>query len=125
MGKKKRKQTNPGQVIILGGHSNPPDSFEVDVACILVTHYRCDVAFIIPNYDYKRKSANIIMNSVEWEIKCPTGASKSTIGNQLRWGSKQSKNIVMDTRHTALSYEEIEKRVKHEVINKSTIKRVF
>ena len=125
MGKKKHKQSNPGQVIIPGGHPNPPDSFEVDVAYILVNHYRCDVIFIIPNYDYKRKSADIVMNGVEWEIKCPTGSSKSTIGNQLRWGSKQSKSIVMDTRHTTLTYEEIEKRVKNEVINKSSIKRVI
>ena len=54
-----------------------------------------------------------------------TGSSKSTIGNQLRWGSKQSKSIVVDTRHTTLTYEEIEKRVKNDVINKSSIKRVI
>jgi len=125
MSKKKSKQPNPGQVIIPGGHPNPPDSFEMDVACILVNHYHCDVVFIIPNYDYMRKSADIVMNGVEWEIKSPTGASKSTIGNQLRWGSKQSKSIVMDTRHTTLTYEEIEKRVKYEVLSKSSIKRVI
>ena len=125
MVKKKHKQPNPGRVIIPGGHPNPPDSFELDVACILVDHYRCDVVFIIPTYDYKRKTADIMMNGVEWEIKCPTGASKSTIGNQLRWGSKQSKSIVMDSRHTSLDYEEIEKRVKYEVLSKSSIKRVI
>jgi len=123
MRKKKGKQLNPGQVIIPGSHPNPPSTNEVDIALILSRHYQTIVEFIIPVDDYKRKSADIIMLGVEWEIKCPIGASKSTIGNQLRWASKQAKNIVLDTRHTAIQYERIEKKVQLEVNRKSTIKK--
>ena len=125
MSKKKRKKQNPGQVIIPASHPNPPDSFEFDVAMTLACHYQTTVEFIIPVDDYKRKNADISMLGVEWEIKCPTGNSRSTIGNQLRWAAKQASHIVIDTRHTKLQYEGIEKRVQNEVSRKSTIKKAI
>ena len=124
MGKKKRKKINPGQVIIPAGHPNPPEPHEVEAAYILARHYQETVEFLIPVDDYKRKSADIVMLGVEWEIKCPHGASKSTIGNQFRFASKQSKNIIIDTRRTSLEYESIEKRVLFETKRRPTIKRV-
>ena len=125
MRKKKGKQLNPGQVIIPASHPNPPEPHEVDVAMVLARHFQSSVEFLIPVDDYKRKSADIVMLGVEWEIKCPVGASKSTIGNQLRWASKQARNIVLDTRHTKLQYEGIEKKVQFEVNRKSTIKKAI
>jgi len=59
--------------------------------------------------DYKRKTADIVMFGVLWEIKSPIGASKSTISNQFQVASRQSRNVVIDTRRTALEYEQIEK----------------
>ena len=109
--KKKRKQNNPGRVIIPAGHPNPPEPHEVDVAYVLARHYQSTVEFLIPVDDYKRKSADIVMLGVEWEIKCPLGASKSTIRNQFRRASNQSKNIVIDVRRSKLEYESIEKSV--------------
>ena len=125
MGKKNRKKVNPGQVIIPTGHPNPPKAHEVEAAYILARHYKETVEFIIPVDDYKRKSADIVMLGVEWEIKCPHGASKSTIGNQFRFASKQSKNIILDTRLTKLGYESIESRVHIEIKKRPAIKRVI
>ena len=125
MGKKSRKKVNPGQVIIPAGHPNPPESHEVDVAFILARHYRETVEFLIPVDDYKRKSADIIMLGVEWEIKSPHGASKSTIGNQFRFASKQSKNIIIDTRRTKLEYESIVSKVLFEIKKRPAIKKVI
>jgi len=125
MSKKKHKQPNKGQVIIPAGHPNPPDSYEFDVAMILACHYQTTVEFLVPVDDYKRKTADITMLGVEWEIKCPTGNSKSTIGNQLRWAAKQANHIVIDTRHTKLQYEGIEKKVQFEVNSKASIKKAI
>jgi len=121
---RKKKNQNRGQVIIPENHPNPPLPHEVNIASVLAGHYHTVVQFIIPVDDYKRKSADIVMHGVQWELKCPTGSSKSTIGNQLRWASKQSKYIVLDTRHTKLAYEDIEKRVQREVNRTSSIKKV-
>jgi hypothetical protein len=125
MANKKSKKINSGQVIIPAGHPNPPEQHEVDVAFVLARHYHCTVEFLIPVDDYKRKTADIVMLGVEWEIKCPRGDSRSTISNQLRWATKQSRNIIIDTRYTKLEYSGIKRKVELEVNRKSSIKKVI
>ena len=122
--KRKPKQFNQGKVIIPVGHPNPPEPHEEDVAKLLALHYGTTVEFIVPIDDYKRKSADIIMNGMEWEIKCPIGASKSTIENQFRAASKQAKNIIMDTRMTKMKYKDIERKVLFELKNRPSMKKV-
>ena len=124
MARKKRKQPNPGQVIIPAGHPNPPEQHEVDSAMVLARHYQTTVEFIIPIDDYKRKSADVAFLGVEWELKCPMGNSKSTIENQFRRGSKQSRNLIIDTRRTRLDYQTIENRVLFELKKHPSVKRI-
>ena len=125
MGKNNKKQLNPGQVIIPVNHPNPPEPHEVDVAFILARHYRCTVSFLMPIDDYKRKTADIVMFGVEWEIKSPTGNSKYTIQEQFRRASKQAKNIIIDTRRTKLRYELIERSVFTELSKRPHIKKLI
>ncbi|MCL2427541.1 MAG: hypothetical protein FWD05_14540 [Oscillospiraceae bacterium] len=127
MGKKKQKRKNIdiSQVIIPVGHPNPPEPHEIDAASILARHYQCTVNFLIPVEDYKRKSADMVMFGVQWEMKSPIGASKSTIENQFRRASKQSKNIVIDTRRTSLNDEDIKKAIIRETKKHSSVKRVI
>ena len=126
MGKKKKSEIeNFGQVIILTNHPSPPEQHEIDAAYALARHFQTLVEFIVPVDDYKRKSADILMNGVVWEIKCPTGDSKSTISNQIRRASKQSTNIIIDTRRTKLRFNDIEKRVQFGVSGKSSVKRLI
>jgi len=125
MSKKKHKQMNPAQVIISANHPNPPEQHEVEAAHILAQHFKCTVAFLTPIDDYKRKTADIVMQGVLWEIKSPIGTSKSTIGNQFRVASKQARNIVIDTRRTSLEYDSIEKAVLFELKNRPSVKRVI
>ena len=125
MSKKKSKRMNSGKVIIPNGHPNPPTPHEMDVALVLSRHYQNTVEFIVPIDDYKRKSADILMQGVVWEIKCPTGASKSTIRNQFRRASKQSKCIIIDVRRTKLEYHIVEKSVLFEIKERPYIKKVI
>jgi len=124
MPKKKRNPKNPGQVIIPAGHPNPPEPHEVDAAMALARHYKVVVEFIIPVDDYRRKSADILMLDLEWEIKCPKGASRATVENQFRRASKQSGNIIIDTRRTRLRYKMIEKNVIFELKKHPSVKKV-
>ena len=125
MAKNKRKRINPGQVIIPANHPNPPETHEIDAAFTLARHYRCVVEFLIPTDDYKRKTADIIMFGVEWEIKSPIGTSKLTIQDQFRRALKQAKNIILDTRRTKLKDELIEKYIFIELKKRSNIKKVI
>ncbi|MCL2766054.1 MAG: hypothetical protein FWD21_00035 [Peptococcaceae bacterium] len=123
MAKKKGKQLNLGQVIIPGNHPNPPLPHEVDTALALARHYQTTVEFLIPIDDYMRKTPDVALLGVEWELKCPTGASKSTIENQFRRGSRQSRNIIIDTRRTKLDYQTIENRVLFELKKHPSVKK--
>jgi len=125
MFKKKRIEPNPGKIIIPGGLPHSPEKHELDAAYALARHYRTTVEFIIPVDDYLRKSADIVMLGVEWEIKCPIGKSRSTIRNQFRRASNQSKNIVVDTRRTKLKYKSIEADVLFQIKERPYIKKVI
>ena len=125
MAKKKGKQLNLAQVNIPLGHPNPPEPHEVDVAIILARHYQTTVEFLVPIDDYMRKSPDIIMHGVQWEIKCPKGTSKVTIKNQFQRASKQARNIIIDTRRTKLNYESIEKSVLFEMEKRPYIKKGY
>ena len=125
MGKEKRKQKNPGQVIIPVNHPNPPDENEINAAEVLARHYKCVVEFLIPVDDYLRKTADIMMLGVEWELKCPIKDSQSTIQNLFRRASKQSDRIIVDSRRTKLKYETLEKRVRFEMSKRPYIKKVI
>jgi len=122
---RKNTEYNPGQVIIPVGHPCQPEPHEVDVAYILARHYKTDVEFLMPIDDYMRKTPDIKMLGTEWEIKSPKGTSKSTIRNQFRRASKQSKSIVLDTRRTKLKLETIEESVLIEMRNRPYIKKVI
>jgi len=121
--RKKRKQINPGQVIIPAGHPRPPESHEIDAAWVLARHFRCVIEFLVPVDDYLRKTADIMMLGAQWEIKSPTGASKSTIEKQFRRASKQAKCVIIDTRRTPLEDKEIEKAIIRETRKHSSIKK--
>jgi len=122
---KKRRQSNLANVNIPLGHPNPPEPHEVDAAMILALHYQTAVEFLVPVDDYKRKSADIVMLGIEWEIKSPTGKSRFTVQEQFRRASKQAKNIIIDTRRTKLNYESIEKSVLFEMKKRPYIKIVI
>ena len=125
MAKKSERQHNKGQIIIPVGHPNPPEDHEIEIASILAKHFQSTVEFLIPIDDYMRKTADILMLGVEWEMKSPHGSSQSTIRNQLRRASKQSKNIIVDTRRTKLEYEVIAKKVLYEMHKNPSVKRVI
>jgi len=121
--KKKHKQT--GNVIIPSKIINYLEKHEIEIATILSEYFNTDVEFIIPIDDYKRKSADIRMFGVEWEMKSPIGASKSTIGNQFRFATKQSKNIIIDARRTKLNPIIVKQQILLEKKKRAVIKRVI
>jgi hypothetical protein len=126
MDKKKNKQLNIGQVVIPAGHSNLPETHEIEAAWVLARHYRCVVEFLIPVDDYKRKTPDIVMLGLEWEMKSPIGTSrKYTIKDQFKRASKQAKNIIIDGRRTKLSDDFIINVIKRELQTRSYIRRLI
>jgi hypothetical protein len=125
MEKKEYKEIDTERVVIPAGHPNPPEPHEREVAWILARHFSCTVEFLIPIDDYKRKTADFIMNKVEWEMKSPLGNSKSTVHHQIGRAAKQSKYIVFDGRRTSLADDILLSRIRAELKEHSSIKQVL
>lgn len=124
--KKKQPQEYLGNVIIPPSLITPPEQHEIDAALILSRHYKCSVEFLKPVNDYKRPTADVVIQGVIWEMKSPEGDSKkNTIERQFKKGTKQSRNVVLDTRRTKLDDLEIEKKVLFEVKKRTSIKKVI
>ncbi len=57
-----------------------------------------DVTFLLPDRRKGRKTPDIEMRGLLWEIKSPKGKSSRTIENNLRLALQQSPNIIFDLR---------------------------
>jgi hypothetical protein len=90
-----------------------PEKFEITAAGILAKHFRCNALFIKRT---AHKTADIVVDGVDWEIKSPTGGGKRNIQHQLSRAIKQSPNIVFDARrskiHITKIYRELDKQFK-------------
>ncbi len=117
-----RSQPN---VIIPADLSPLPEEHELEAAWILARHFKSDVEFLLPVDDYKRKTPDVKINGRLWEIKNLNGHSRTTVGNQVRRASKQSKYIVIDSRHTRLSDSVVTASILRELKWRPSIKVVL
>jgi hypothetical protein len=124
MGKKRKTKSLKAKVTIPGNLDNPPEQHEVDAAWILAKHYDCEVSFLKAVDSYMIKSPDISMDQVSWKIKSPQGKSKYTVRRQLGRASKQSKYIVFDGRRTSLSDDILINRLRDELKERHSIKRI-
>lgn len=112
-------------VIIPKNTPELPTPAEIKAARILSGYFKQSVEFLVPRNGFRQPTPDILVAGLLWEIKSPTGASRSTIENQIRSAVKQSENIVICGLDTKISDDEILKRIKAEVKNHKRILRVL
>ncbi len=98
------------EVIITTDLVDAPKEHEMSAALILADHFKSDVIFLRPE---TKKTPDIDVNGVKWEIKSPKGGAKKTIDNNLRNARKQSRHIVLDLHRAKLHQTKAEARVRH------------
>jgi len=114
------------EVIIPENHPNPPEEHEVEAAWILARHFNAKVDFLIPIDGYGIKTADIVLNGIIWEMKSPKGNSKNTVSNLFRAISrKRAPHTVFDARRTKLKDAGIINKVRHEIGQRKSIKKVL
>ena len=107
-------------VIIPNNMYPQPEEHELSAAYILAKYFDTTIEFLKPSIGYKIKTPDFEMNAVQWEMKSPTGHSKTTISNNLIIAKLQSSNIVFDARRTSIPDTKIESElVKHLKMRKS------
>jgi hypothetical protein len=86
-------------VIVQTNVIDAPKEHELSAALILADHFKVDIIFLRPE---TKKTPDIDVNGIKWEIKSPKGNGKKTIDNNLRAAHKQSRNVVLDLRRAKL-----------------------
>ena len=81
---------------------HPPENNEFSVAKYFANLGK-EIVFIPPSAIPNQHRPDIVMDGMEWEIKCPEGGSKRTIENNMRMALLQSNNVIFDLRHMRLS----------------------
>ena len=115
---------NDKGIIDISKLNNPPDKAEFEVAKFFA-HQGKDVVFIPPSAIPKQHRPDILMDGVEWEIKCPVGSSKRTIENNLRKALTQSHNVIFDLRHIGISEKNGISQLEKQFYRREDLKRMY
>lgn len=70
---------------------------------VFLTQQGFDVELIPPVQRKNTRTPDIHMQSLDWEMKCPTGKSANTIKRAFKTALGQSKNIIFDLRNSKMS----------------------
>ncbi len=100
----KKQGTIIANGVVLEKHEN--------ATVVFLTSKGFDIELIQPNFE--RKTPDIKMEKLFWEIKRPTANSKYTIPHAFKSALKQSPNIIFDLRSSKLHQEQALNRLKKE-----------
>ena len=101
----------------------PPEPHEFETAKFF-SELGKDIVFIRPSSIPNVHRPDILMDGVEWEIKCPEGEGKRTIEKIIKKAEKQSSNIILDLRWIRIPENRCLSQIKHNFDTKQQIKRI-
>ena len=104
--------------------NSPPEKAEFETAKYFANLGK-NIVFIHPSAIPKQHTPDIIMDGIEWEIKCPIGESKRTIENNIRKAIKQAQNIIFDQRNTKLAEAKSIHKLELEFKLNSQLKKLY
>lgn len=84
-----------------------------------------DIEFIPPSNIPEMHRPDILMDGIEWEIKCPIGKGKNTIIRNMKQAAKQSQNIIIDLRRSALPEKNSISQIENRFKEKANLKRIL
>ena len=102
----------------------PPEKSEFETAKYLAEKGK-NIVFIRPSSIPNQHRPDILMDGLEWEIKCPKGKSRRTIENNKRKAIMQSHNIIFDLRHIKLSEDKSIAKLEHEFKINTRLKKIY
>lgn len=102
----------------------PPERHELDVANYFAK-LGYNIEFIPPSNIPEIHTPDILMDGVQWEIKCPQGKSQSTIENNIKKALIQSQYIIIDLKRTNLPSEYCISQAKLQFDKRTSIKRLI
>ncbi|MDR1413044.1 MAG: hypothetical protein LBJ07_03865 [Actinomycetes bacterium] len=101
-----------------------PEKHELETASTLAQLGK-DIQFLVPSRIKGIRTADILMDGIEWEMKCFFGSSLKTLRKTLKRANKQSHNVILDLRHTKLKMNRCLAVVRHEYLLRVSLKRLI
>ncbi len=102
----------------------PPERHELETAKFFSAMGK-NVVFLKPSSIPNTHTPDIIMDGLEWEMKCPKGCGKRTIQECIRKAAKQSRYIIVDLRLIKLSEKDCISKLEKEFIARKHIKKLY
>ena len=96
--------------------NTPPEKHELATARYFAALGK-NIVFITPSNIKDDHRPDIVMDGVEWELKCPQGSSKRTIERLYRTAAKQSKYIIFDLRRSSLNEQSAIQQLQREFLD--------
>ncbi|MDR2771963.1 MAG: hypothetical protein LBB93_00660 [Elusimicrobiota bacterium] len=84
-----------------------------------------DVEFLVPVDQPNRKTPDIRMRGLNWEIKAPIGNGKHNIQHSFKDALRQSRNIIFDMRRSSMNENKSNRQIKNLFDNSKIAKRVL
>ena len=104
--------------------NTPPEQHEMDTALFLAEQGK-NIVFLQPSNIRETHTPDIVMDGLEWEIKCPQGKSKHTIENNIKAAVLQSCNIIIDLRRVGIPEDKCMAQIQKQFDVRKSIKRVL
>ena len=112
--KKKGKITPNG--VVLKTHEN--------ATAVFLTEQGFDVELIPASNIEGVHTPDIKMDGLKWEMKAPLGEGNQLMENTIQRALRQSKNIIIDLRHTKRHQTKCLRELEKQFLNKKGIKRL-
>ena len=103
---------------------SPPEKLEFETAKYFSERGK-NIIFLRPSSIPHQHRPDILMDGIEWEIKCPIGKSKRTIENNMRKAITQSSFIIFDLRFIKLSEKQCISRLEEQFYSRTKLRKLL
>ncbi len=104
--------------------NTPPEPHEFETVKFF-SELGKNIVFIRPSSIPNVHRPDILMDGIEWEIKCPEGRKNRTIETNVRTAMKQSQNIIFDLRYIKVSEKQSISQLEYYFKTKPRIRRLM
>ena len=95
-----------------------------NATAVFLTEQGFDVDLIPPSNIEGVHTPDIKMNGLKWEMKAPLGEGNQLMENIVQRALKQSRNVIIDLRHTKRHQAKCLRELEKQFMNKKNLKRL-
>jgi hypothetical protein len=120
--KARYSKRHQARIIIPAGMKPRPRQHEIDAAEVLAKHFNVDIEFVRTT---ENNTPDFLIDGLLLELKSPQGRGRNNIQRQLKYASKQSKNIIINAHRSKLHINKIKGELTIQFKKTRSIRRIL